>query len=93
MLPIKKSAVPKVVTRVEDGCKRSEAHQLGCSTHHKRFVHKRFLAVLSILLVSLTLTGCVQAVRTGVTDGISRGFQNTISDIVEGALVDILNTP
>ena len=48
--------------------------------------HRPWSVLLLVVISCLLSPGCIDATRTGLTEGLSRGVRNTVSDIVEDFL-------
>jgi len=55
-------------------------------------MRKQLMLPLTLLLLSVSQAGCVDAAREGITGGLSKGLENVISDAVEDLLAGILDS-
>ena len=53
--------------------------------------HRPSSLILLLAIIFNLLGGCIDATRTGLTEGLSRGVRNTVSDIVEEFLQDVID--
>ncbi|MCH8243650.1 MAG: hypothetical protein IH897_13710 [Planctomycetes bacterium] len=53
--------------------------------------HKPPFVMLLLVVCGLLSPGCIDATRTGLTDGLSRGVRNTVSGIVEDFLQAVID--
>ncbi len=53
---------------------------------------KSAVVMLVVSLCCLASTGCIDAVKDGVTGGITEGIENVLSDVVELVFEDVIDS-